>query len=88
MAAATLSMRIVSATLSKNAGASSLTNAGTTTLTLVVEALATAASVPLATAGKAVSEQDSQQAKGLVASTPLTLTYDDTTGVFTSLTVT
>jgi hypothetical protein len=88
MAAATLGMRIVSATLVKNTGASSLTNAGVTTLTLVVEATASAASVPLATAGKAVSAQDPQQAKGLVASTGLTLTYDDTTGAFTSLALT
>lgn len=87
MAAATLSVRIINAAVSVNSGASSLTDAGTTTLTLVVEALASAATVPLA-AGKAASKTDPQAPLGLVASTPLTLTYDDTTGIFTSLVVT
>lgn len=87
MAAATLSVRIVNASVSVNSGASSLTSAGVTTLTLVVEALASAASVPLA-AGKGVSKTDPQTPLGLIAATPLTLTYDDTTGVFTSLAVT
>ncbi len=87
MAAATLSCRIVNASVRVNSGESPLTTAGAVTLTLVVEALASAASVPLA-AGKAPSKTDAVATLGLVAATPLTLTYDDTTGLFTSLAVT
>lgn len=84
MANVTLGTRIVSASVVRNQGASSLTNAGTVTLTFVVEGTAAATAVPLA-AGKAVSPQDPQTPIGLVATTGLTLTYDDTTGVFVSL---
>lgn len=85
MAAATLAMKVISASLTKNQGASSNTTAGTTTLVLTFEATASAASVPLATAARAVSAQDPQVAKGMVGTT-LTLNYDDSTGVITSLT--
>jgi hypothetical protein len=84
MAAATLAMKIVSATLSKNAGASSLTTAGTTTLTLVIEAVASAASVPLNVASDSPSATNPADAKGLLDDL-VTMTYDDTTGVLTSI---
>lgn len=84
MAAATLNMKIVSATLTKNTGSSSLTTAGTTTLTLVIEAVASAAAVPLNVASDAVSATNSADAKGLLDDL-VTMTYDDTTGVLTSI---
>jgi hypothetical protein len=85
MAAATLAMKVVQASLTKNAGQSANTTAGTTTLFLVIEATATAAAVPLATASKAVSAEDPQDAKGMIGKA-LTLNFDDVTGVITSLT--
>jgi hypothetical protein len=84
MAAATLDMKIVSATLSKNTGASTLTTAGTTTLTLVIEAVADAASVPLNVASDSPSKTNPADAKGLIDDL-VTMTYDDTTGVLTSI---
>lgn len=84
MAAATLDMKIVSATLSKNTGANSLTTAGTTTLTLVIEAVASASSVPLNVASDFPSTTNSADAKGLLDDL-VTMTYDDTTGVLTSI---
>lgn len=85
MAAATLAVKVVAADLVVNRGASANTTANTTTLTLVLEATATAAAVPKADAAKAVSSSDPTAAKGMVG-TALTLNYDDTTGVITSLT--
>lgn len=85
MAAATLAMKVVSADLSVNTGSSSNTTAGTTTLVLVIEATATAASVPLADTSKSVSKTGSAVAKAMVGKT-LTLNFDDSTGVITSLT--
>ena len=84
MAAATLAMKIVSATLTKNTGSSSLTAAGVTTLTLVIEAVASAASVPLNVAADSPSATNSADAKGLLDDL-VTMTYDDTTGVLTSI---
>ena len=85
MAAATLAMKVVAADLTVNRGASANTNPGTTTLTLVIEATASASSVPLANAARAVSSSDPQVAKAMVGKT-LTLNFDDSTGVITSLT--
>lgn len=85
MAAATLAVKVVSAELTVNQGASPNVTAGTTQLVLVIEATATSAAVPLATAGKAVSAEDPQTAKGMVGKA-LTLNFDDVTGVITSLT--
>jgi hypothetical protein len=85
MAANTLAMKVVAASLTINQGASANTTAGTRTLVLVVEATASAASVPLAVAATSVSAADPQVAKGMIGKT-LTLNYDDVTGVITSLT--
>jgi hypothetical protein len=85
MAAATLAVKVVAADLVINAGASSNTTPGTTTLVLTVEATASAAAVPLALASGAVSKTGPQVAKGMVGKA-LTLNFDDVTGVITSLT--
>lgn len=86
MAAATLAMKVIAATLVTNRGASSNTTAGATTLTLVIEATAApSAAVPLAVASGAVTSSDPQTAKAMIGKT-LTLNFDDTTGVITSLT--
>lgn len=86
MAAATLAVKVVAATLTINRGSSANTTAGATTLTLVVEATAApSAAVPLALASRVVTSSDPQEAKGMVGKA-LTLNFDDTTGVITSLT--
>lgn len=86
MAAATLAMKVVAASLTVNRGSSANTTAGATTLTLTIEATAApSAAVPLAVASRAVSSSDPQDAKGMVGKA-LTLNFDDTTGVITSLT--
>lgn len=85
MAAATLAMKVVGASLTVNRGSSSNTTAGTTTLTLTFEATASAAAVPKSIATKALSSSDPQEPKAMVGTT-LTLNYDDSTGVITSLT--
>lgn len=85
MAAATLAMKVVGASLSLNRGASANTTAGTVSLTLTIEATASASAVPRATSSRAVSSSDPQEALAMVGKT-LTLNYDDATGVITSLT--
>jgi hypothetical protein len=79
-------MKVMSASLTVNRGSMAGTTAGATTLTLVLEATAApSAAVPLAIASRAVSSSDPQDAKGMVGKA-LTLNFDDTTGVITSLT--
>lgn len=86
MAAATCAVKVVAATLTINRGASASIASGSTMLTLVIESTAApSATVPLALASRAVSSSDPQEAKGMVGKT-LTLNFDDTTGVITSLT--
>lgn len=86
MAAATLAVKVIAASLTVNRGATANTVAGATTLTLVIEATAApSAAVPLSIASRAVSSSDPQEAKGMVGKA-LTLNFDDTTGVITSLT--
>ena len=86
MAAATLAMKVIAATLVTNRGSTSNIAAGATTLTLVLEATAApSAAVPLASASGAVTGSDPQTAKSMVGKA-LTLNFDDTTGAITSLT--
>jgi hypothetical protein len=86
MAAATCAVKVIAATVTRNQGASANITAGSLQLTLVIEATAApSAAVPLAVAAKQVSPSDPQEAKGMVGKA-LTLNFDDTTGVITSLT--
>lgn len=86
MAAATCAVKVVGASLTVNRGSSSSITSGSTMLTLVIESTAApSAAVPLAIASRAVSSSDPQEAKGMIGKT-LTLNFDDTTGVITSLT--
>jgi hypothetical protein len=86
MAAATCAVKVVSAHLTIDRGASSALADGSIMLTMVIQSTAApSAAVPLAVASGAVSSSDPQEAKGMIGQA-LTLNFDDTTGVITSLT--
>jgi len=84
MGAATLAMKVTSASLTDNRSTSN-SPIGTRSLTLIIESTASASAVPLSVAGTVVTSSDPRDAKAMLGKV-LTLNYDDVTGVITSLT--